>query len=97
MNYVEINEFEPGSLDQLLKNVYDKYNSVVFIIYFSKFPVSKINALMPIIEKYKLVTIKKLKKTIVHIDNESDYHIAKYIRQFIKSEKPIEYILNHNL
>ena len=52
---------------------------------------------MPIIEKYRLVTKKKLKKTIVHIDNESDYHIAKYIRQFIKSEKPIEYILNHNL
>ena len=91
--YIEITDFEPSALDAFLHNTYEKYNTVIFVLYFSKVPLHRLRSLIPVLEKYRPVTRQKLLKTIVHLDSKWEMWIASKIHRIIKPEKPVEFVL----
>lgn len=92
--YIEITDFEPSALDTFLHKTYEENDTVIFVLYFSKVPIHRLRKLIPILEKYRTVTRRKLKKTIVHLDSKWEMWAASKISKIIKPEKPVEFVLS---
>jgi hypothetical protein len=95
--YIEIPTFDVDELDEFFKTTYEKHESVVFIVYFSKVPLRRVLNIIPVLEKYRMSTRNKLEKTIIHVETENDKWIAKRLLSLIRPEKSVEIVITSHI
>ena len=91
-NKLWITEFDPEGFENFIINAY-KNDNVIFHVNYSEVPIEKTMKLIPIIEKYRPITNKKLIKTIVYVESRIEKWIAKALLKVAKPERPVEFVI----
>ena len=91
-NKLWITEFDPEGFENFLKNAYT-CDKVIFEVNYSDVPIEISMNLIPIIEKYRPITNKKLIKTIVYVESRIEKWIARALLKVAKPERPVEFVI----
>jgi len=91
-----ITDFEPEGFETFLNDAY-KNDNVIFMVNYSDIPIEQSTRLIPILEKYRQITSKKLTKTIVYVETRIEKWIAKALIKLAKPERPVEFIIKKRI
>lgn len=90
MTELWITEFQSDKVDEFIYNAYQN-DKVIFKVNFTDVPIRQVTELIPILEKYRILSKTKLIKTIVYVETRVEKWIAKALIKIAKPERPVEF------